>query len=110
MLITDYSSLMFDFVITKRPCFLYVPDIEEYTSQDRKLYFDIMKLPFASATSNNKLFEAINKFHYEDYKKGLTETLELIGSYEEGKARESLLKRIEDVCYSKKGSGKYEAV
>ena len=34
VLISDYSSLMFDFAPTKRPCFLYVPDLYEYTKND----------------------------------------------------------------------------
>ena len=30
ILITDYSSLMFDFAETRRPCFLYAPDLMDY--------------------------------------------------------------------------------
>ncbi|WP_431800768.1 CDP-glycerol glycerophosphotransferase family protein [Halobacillus andaensis] len=56
-LITDYSSLMFDYAITKRPCFLYVPDLEEYMKKDRKLYFNVEELPFVKAASNHELTE-----------------------------------------------------
>lgn len=99
ILISDYSSLIFDFSITKRPCFLYVPDLEEYTSSDRKLYFDIKELPFISASTNHNLFEKINDFEVDDYQKDLEEFLHHIGSYEKGMANQYLLSRIDDVCY-----------
>lgn len=37
-LVTDYSSILFDFSITGNPVFLYMPDIDEYTSTQRMLY------------------------------------------------------------------------
>lgn len=51
ILISDYSSLIFDFALTKRPCFLYVPDLNEYIQKERALYFDIKQLPFIKASS-----------------------------------------------------------
>ena len=57
-LISDYSSLMFDFAITKRPCFFYIPDIDEYISKDRNLYFDIKELPFISVKNNEELIRS----------------------------------------------------
>ncbi|WP_390364865.1 CDP-glycerol glycerophosphotransferase family protein [Virgibacillus byunsanensis] len=113
VLISDYSSLMFDFSITNRPCFLYVPDIEEYTAQDRKLYFDIVDLPFISATSNKDLLEKIGNFQHEQYRRSLGKFLKQVGSYENGEASKHLLKRIDDICYGKTGKRSeemYEAV
>ncbi|MEX0426263.1 CDP-glycerol glycerophosphotransferase family protein [Nocardioides sp. DS6] len=42
-LITDYSSTMFDFALTKRPLLFYCPDLEEYGTQVRGFYFDFEK-------------------------------------------------------------------
>lgn len=103
ILISDYSSLIFDFLITKRPCLLYIPDIEKYTSSDRKLYFDVRELPFINATSNHDLLEKIIHFDNNDYQQELTKFLNRIGSYEEGKACQCLLERIEKVCFPNKG-------
>ena len=44
-LVTDYSSVMFDYLITGKPCFLYVNDLAAYKA-DRNFTFDIDKLPF----------------------------------------------------------------
>ncbi len=44
-LITDYSSIFFDYSITRKPIVLFMYDLEEYM-QDRGVYFDIKDLPF----------------------------------------------------------------
>ena len=43
MLITDYSSVFFDYAILKRPMIFYVYDIEEYRDKLRGFYFDLEK-------------------------------------------------------------------
>lgn len=103
VLISDYSSLIFDFSLTKRPCFLYVPDIINYISQDRKLYFNLRELPFISATSNDELSEKIDTFNEEKYKTNLECFSRSIGTFEDGKACEHLANRIYEICYKSEG-------
>lgn len=53
ILITDYSSLIFDFMNLKRPIILFADDVERYAQQTRGMYIDYYKdLPgfFASTT------------------------------------------------------------
>lgn len=40
-LITDYSSVMFDFSVTGRPMLFFVPDLEQYRGELRGVYFDL---------------------------------------------------------------------
>lgn len=40
VLITDYSSICFDFANTRKPMVFYCPDMEEYATQKRGFYFD----------------------------------------------------------------------
>ena len=50
VLITDYSSISTDFVLTGRPLLFFVPDLAAYTAASRSLYFDLETLlpgPFA---------------------------------------------------------------
>ncbi|MEH7226761.1 CDP-glycerol glycerophosphotransferase family protein [Bacillus sp. JJ1566] len=110
VLISDYSSLIFDFSITNRPCFLYIPDVNEYVSNERKLYFDIKQLPFITAFSNEDLVVKIDDFNYELYRSRLHNFLINIGSFEEGKASEYLLKEITETCFKKQRGEVYEAV
>ena len=91
---------MFDFGLTKRPCFLYVPDLDEYTSQDRKLYFDIQQLPFINTKSSTDLLTEIKMFDKERYNKDLNVFLDSIGSFENGDSCEKLVERISEVCFN----------
>lgn len=99
ILISDYSSLMFDFGLTKRPCFLYVPDLDEYIKSDRKLYFNINELPFIPVKSNNELVNEINKFDSFKYEKDLERFFNKIGSFEDGKCCKNLEKKLNEVCF-----------
>ncbi|QDP96888.1 CDP-glycerol glycerophosphotransferase family protein [Microlunatus elymi] len=41
VMITDYSSTMFDFSVTGKPIIFFVPDLEEYSDVRRGTYFDL---------------------------------------------------------------------
>lgn len=60
-LITDYSSCCFDMLIANKLCTLYVPDLEQYMKQERKLYFNINELPFPVAKNIEELANIIVK-------------------------------------------------
>ncbi|MCU1543571.1 MAG: hypothetical protein JWM50_1436 [Microbacteriaceae bacterium] len=40
-LITDYSSVMFDYSVTGKPLFFFAPDLKRYREQLRGFYFDL---------------------------------------------------------------------
>ncbi len=110
VLLTDYSSLMFDFSITNKPCFLFVPDLIQYKSQDRGLYFDLEELPFITCLNQTELEEKISGFDLNNYKQELEQFLNRVGSFENGKASEQLVKKIDEVCFKKTRSEVDEAV
>lgn len=60
-MVTDYSSVMFDFMVTGKPCFLYVNDLEAYKN-DRNFYYDIDVLPFVRCETNAALQQAVLDF------------------------------------------------
>ena len=64
MLITDYSSSMFDMMLLKRPCLLYATDMVKY---DRGYYFNLRDLPFPLAQSQNELIENLQNFNMQKY-------------------------------------------
>jgi len=64
LMISDYTSAMFDFVILRKPCFIYAIDKDEY---DRGFYWTFEQLPFPFANSEEQLINNINCFNYDKY-------------------------------------------
>lgn len=85
IVITDYSSLMFDFMLTGRPCFQYATDIDAYKN-DRNFNFSLEKLPFPLAENNDELENAILGFDDTEYQKRLNKFNEEFGVRADGRA------------------------
>ncbi len=93
-MISDYSSVMFDYMLTKKPCFLYVNDLESYGA-DRSFYFDIEKLPFDAAASNDGLTELIKGFDEEKQNERIRRFNKEFEMHETGRAAEYIADIIE---------------
>jgi CDP-glycerol glycerophosphotransferase len=60
VLVTDYSSLMFDFALTCKPMVFYAYDVARYASEIRGFYFDLFpQAPGPVATDPDELAAAI---------------------------------------------------
>jgi len=66
VLISDYSSIFFDFLGTGRPILFYVPDLEDY-SENRGLYIPMEDMPGPVSQSLEDIAEYINNL--EEVKK-----------------------------------------
>ena len=97
ILITDYSSLMFDFALTQRPCFLFTPDLEEYIKNERNLYFDIQNLPFPMAVNEDELIQVLSLFNSCQYEEKLNTFLSEIKSFESGRACKAISEKIQEI-------------
>jgi len=58
VLITDYSSVLFDYLPLCRPIILYAHDLDAYQAE-RGLYFDIRAMPGVLCTSREKLVQIL---------------------------------------------------
>lgn len=88
MLITDYSSSMFDFTMQRRPCLLYATDVAQY---DRGYYFNFRDLPYPLAETEDELVALVENFDAEAYAAKLEEFFtQRVGLKEEGRAAEAL--------------------
>ena len=96
MLITDYSSTMFDFMLLKRPIFIYAKDIDEY-QKTRGLKDWFFQVPFPICKNNEELLNAISCFDNECYQLRLNEFNYMYGSLEDGHATERTVKRIKNI-------------
>ena len=78
LLITDYSSVFFDYGILKKPMLFYMYDLEDYKDSIRGFYFGIDKLPGKIITKEEELPDAIrdsiDNFVYDDKYREFNET------------------------------------
>ena len=96
IMITDYSSCIFDFLLTGKPGFIFATDLEKYNNK-RGFYYPIETTPFPIATSNDELIENIRNFNIEEYKTKSELFLKEKGSVEDGKASERTVDLIEKI-------------
>lgn len=100
VLITDYSSIFFDYMILERPILFFCPDIEEY-KEVRGLYLDLDSLPGLMTNSTDILSDWTSKitdnpdYFWELYSvKKYREFKSKYVSIEDGKACERLVNAI----------------
>lgn len=85
LLITDYSSCMFDFALSGKPCIQFALDIGAYRA-DRGFYFPLDALPFPLADSNETLQKQIIRFDTQAYRARWQSFADAQGFREDGKA------------------------
>ena len=92
-LVTDYSSVFFDYAILKRPIYFYMYDLIHYRDELRGFYLDIYHdLPGDIIEDENQLLEEIKKGY--DYQR-LDKFNQRFNNHEDGKAS----KRVVDIVF-----------
>ncbi len=92
ILISDYSSAIFDFAITRKPQILFIYDYEQY-KEEFNLYYDYNSFsPFPKVKNEAELINAIKNYpdiqnNYEDF---VSEFLQ----YENGSAAKNLVDKM----------------
>ena len=104
ILITDYSSIMFEPAFVKKPVFLLATDRERYLREERGFLIDYDTLPFPIAESNDALEAAVRQFSMEEYTKKVDAFMEKYGVHEDGHAGERAAKFILDLLDGKSGT------
>lgn len=85
IVITDYSSLIWDVSLAYKPCFIYATDLQKYVS-NRSFYTPIEEWPFPLAENMQQLINNIENFNEEEYRKNVDQHHKDLGSYENGTA------------------------
>ena len=82
LLITDYSSIYFDFLLLDRPIVFFPYDLEQYISQDRTMYFDYDTItPGPKCRTHDELELQIEKVITQKYRDEYAEMRKTIRSY-----------------------------
>lgn len=102
MMISDYSSIMFEPAFVLKPVFLFALDRDNYIGTDYDLLMDYDTLPFPIAVSNEELEKNILQFDRIKYEKDVTAFLEQYGVHEDGHASERAAEFIAGLLQGKR--------
>ena len=94
ILITDYSSVMFEFSIIQKPVFLLMTDIDEYI-KDRNFAMPLESLPYSKNTTIEEMIDNITRFNTKDYYRKIKKFFCTNIFFEEGHASENIVNFIE---------------
>ena len=95
VLITDYSSILYDYLIYEKPVVLFAPDLKEY-EKERGFYIDYRSMPFPLVQRQEELARAVRDSGKEfgNYREALTAWREKYEGACDGHATERILELI----------------
>ncbi|KAF1305054.1 bifunctional glycosyltransferase/CDP-glycerol:glycerophosphate glycerophosphotransferase [Candidatus Enterococcus willemsii] len=97
MLITDYSSVMFDYAILQKPMLFFTYDYDDYKNSLRGLYFDFKdEAPGPLIDNTEDLLHEIENIslYFDKYSERIEKFNKKYIQYDRGNASEELMKRI----------------
>lgn len=93
--ISDFSSMVFDFVLSEKPAFLYATDYETYAKK-RGVWLSFEKTPFPYVFDNEELLRKLDDFDMEEYKASLKQMMDDFEIRETGRASDIVAKVVVD--------------
>lgn len=94
--ITDYSSWIFDYILTKKPSLLFAPDINEYKSS-RGLYYPLEDTPFLISKNMNELIDNINNFSIAKYLEKVNSFINRLGCIDDGDSTQRIVNKVMEI-------------
>ncbi len=98
MLITDYSSVFFDYGVLKRPMLFYMYDLENYANNLRGFYISLDELPGPIVKTQAELEESLTTvdkwFESEEYREKYRRFNEKFTYLEDGHATERVVDKV----------------
>ncbi len=93
ILITDYSSTVFDFAVMKKPSYIFAPDYEEY-QELRGLTDDFFNMPYKVCKTNEELLGLLSDYSDDGGVVAAEKFMEFYGGVDNGTAAKSVVDRI----------------
>ncbi|MFG2754504.1 bifunctional glycosyltransferase/CDP-glycerol:glycerophosphate glycerophosphotransferase [Streptomyces xanthophaeus] len=96
-LVTDYSSVMFDYAVLDRPMVFFAYDYEKYANDIRGTYFDLKeKAPGPVVATADELLQALAAFEEADakYAEARQRFLTEFGEYDRGDAARQIVEKF----------------
>lgn len=93
MLISDYSSSIWDYSLLYKPCFLYTPDLKHYEDM-RGFYTPISSWGFDVCQTSSELQSAILNFNLDKYSQQISKMHQEFQSFENENSTSLLLNEL----------------
>ena len=96
-MVTDYSSVMFDYSVTGRPMIFFTPDLAAYRDRLRGTYFDLEELaPGPVLATQGEVTDAIRNLttQGERFADGYRHWNELFNPWDDGQSGERVVKQL----------------
>jgi len=96
-LVTDYSSVMFDYSVTGRPMYFLTPDLEHYRGELRGFYFDLAeRAPGPVVRTQAELVAAMTSERSSEHAEAYARWRSIFNARDDGHAAERVVERILD--------------
>lgn len=100
VMINDFSSSMWDFMLSGKPSFLFAIDLEHFV-KTAEVYTPVEGWPFPKAVNNDELEKNILEFDEQSYKTECERYYNELGGTESGEATRLTCEKIAEVCFKK---------
>lgn len=98
MLITDYSSVMFDYSLLERPMLFFAYDLEDYKENLRGFYFDFVNdVPGPISKDTDQLIRDIKEYNTNNWKEKYKIYHDKFNSIDDGHASQKIIDVIKKV-------------
>lgn len=96
-MVTDYSSVMFDYSVTMRPMIFFVPDMDDYRDSIRGVYFDLEEVaPGPVLSTQDEVTAAIRTMKADEprYAERYQAWRERFNAHDDGHSAERVVQRL----------------
>lgn len=101
VLISDYSSAMWDMSFLGRPIFVFAPDMDEYVKSERSFAYPLEKWRYPIAKTNDELKEKIETFNENEFQNSMRKHHKEAGSYENENSSAKIAELVDGICFPK---------
>lgn len=97
-MVSDYSSCLFDYLLTGRPAFIFAPDAADYTTR-RGLYYPLTDTPFPIAENFLELLFNVEKFDSDIFRDKASAFLNHKGTYDKGHSAATIISHLKKITH-----------
>ena len=98
ILVSDYSSCLWDFTFTGRPAIVFANDLDEYLYDDRGFALPLHKWPYPITRNTKQLVDCILNFDEKEYNEKVKLHHEREGAFEKGTSAKAAVEIIRREC------------